>query len=499
MAHLMGTGEHMEGYQDKDGGPPRLGRRVYNKRGRLAVVDLNRQVHILGQSQVPRSPVLVRVPVLRRMPVTRREPVTDSRLAAWLKSGILSDPEASPTTLLDGFIRSLMDGGMGGWRTAGRCGQARSSGGGSRRASSTAEDNADGEGEKKQKMWLTPRASETDESSEKFVKRNADRGAHCHGTLTSQVKAPCAKAGLRTAVRRNDDTWATPRADKTSSENPETWRKRHEAGKVSKMPLATQVNDCNAPWPTPTTQDAKNDAGPSQWNRNTLPLNTAVVAVRDGKPISKQKWATPTSTDYKGPDPAREENRSGLRHQGGKLADDVAKQKGAWPTPGMMDGHRTGKEIDPDNWRRQRDEKAEKGINKQLHLNVAVNDPGLMEENRKKRKDDPNRSGKRVDSVTTYKQLNTEVENKKPGKLNPRWVETLMGLPMGWTCPECPVEAVRDWPLFVTGLMRSEVVEEWMFKVANRTDELRMCGNGVVPAVVEKAYRHLSVQIEEGR
>jgi hypothetical protein len=31
--------------------------------------------------------------------------------------------------------------------------------------------------------------------------------------------------------------------------------------------------------PTPTTQDAANTAGPSQLNRNTLPLNTAVVQI----------------------------------------------------------------------------------------------------------------------------------------------------------------------------------------------------------------------------
>jgi len=38
--------------------------------------------------------------------------------------------------------------------------------------------------------WLTPRANETNESPDKFVKRNNDRGAHCHGTLTSQVNWP---------------------------------------------------------------------------------------------------------------------------------------------------------------------------------------------------------------------------------------------------------------------------------------------------------------------
>ena len=41
-------------------------------------------------------------------------------------------------------------------------------------------------------------------------------------------------------------------------------------------------------WPTPTTQDAKNNGSPSQMRRNTKPLNAAVI----GTPI-QQKWGTP--------------------------------------------------------------------------------------------------------------------------------------------------------------------------------------------------------------
>jgi hypothetical protein len=34
--------------------------------------------------------------------------------------------------------------------------------------------------------------------------------------------------------------------------------------------------------------------------------------------------------------------------------------------------------------------------------------------------------------------LNDQMETLQPaGKLNPRWVETLMGLPIGWTMPSC--------------------------------------------------------------
>jgi hypothetical protein len=37
------------------------------------------------------------------------------------------------------------------------------------------------------------------------------------------------------------------------------------------------------------------------------------------------------------------------------------------------------------------------------------------------------------------------------GKLNPRWVETLQGVCMGWTSPSCPASVIRNWPKFVSG------------------------------------------------
>ena len=48
----------------------------------------------------------------------------------------------------------------------------------------------------------------------------------------------------------------------------------------------------------------------------------------------------------------------------------------------------------------------------------------------------------------------------------------------------------------LSGLSHSELAEirEWMVKCDNRTDELRSCGNGVVPATAERAFR---VLIEE--
>lgn len=42
--------------------------------------------------------------------------------------------------------------------------------------------------EKDGSVWLTPRASESGEKSETFVKRTGDRGGHCFGSLSAQVK-----------------------------------------------------------------------------------------------------------------------------------------------------------------------------------------------------------------------------------------------------------------------------------------------------------------------
>lgn len=52
-------------------------------------------------------------------------------------------------------------------------------------------------------------------------------------------------------------------------------------------------------WPTATAQDAKNDAGPSQWERNSDPLNVAVKRPVARGTSTPQTWGTPTSRDHK--------------------------------------------------------------------------------------------------------------------------------------------------------------------------------------------------------
>jgi hypothetical protein len=70
-------------------------------------------------------------------------------------------------------------------------------------------------------------------------------------------------------------------------------------------------------WPTVTAQDAKNDAGPSQWERNSDPLNVAV-----------KRWPSPTAMDVMETDGTPRPSRIATNRKTEYLARQVH-----WPTP----------------------------------------------------------------------------------------------------------------------------------------------------------------------
>ena len=82
------------------------------------------------------------------------------------------------------------------------------------------------------------------------------------------------------------------------------------------------------------------------------------------------------------------------------------------------------------------------------------------------------------------------------GKLNPRWVETLMGLPVGWTMVSCSHPIVFNASVaMMSSAGNVEVTTRTVHAQGqtavmtdNRTDELRMLGNGVVPATAARAF-----------
>lgn len=52
-----------------------------------------------------------------------------------------------------------------------------------------------------------------------------------------------------------------------------------------------------------------------------------------------------------------------------------------------------------------------------------------------------------------------DLASQANGKLNQAWVCCLMGVPMGWVDPLCPVSVIKNWPRFVTGWVRPQTAQ----------------------------------------
>jgi hypothetical protein len=95
----------------------------------------------------------------------------------------------------------------------------------------------------------------------------------------------------------------------------------------------------------------------------------------------------------------------------------LGSRQGLWPTASVPNGGQTTSG------------RADKDTKKQVRLEHAVAQWGTPTAR-------DHKSG-RGNNEREYKELTPMVERQQSGKLNPRWVETLMGLPIGWTMPSC--------------------------------------------------------------
>jgi len=152
-------------------------------------------------------------------------------------------------------------------------------------------------------------------------------------------------------------------------------------------------------------------------------LDVAVQAVESGlvAPVNlntdgsrPESWATPKASDpqHSGPN---------MRDSAGNYALPAQAVRASWATP------RAGKTTDenPETWKLRQ----AKGEVATMPLTLQVKawaTPTARD----------HKSG-RGNEERTYSELTPMVERQTNGKLNPRWVETLMGLPVGWTMPSC--------------------------------------------------------------
>jgi hypothetical protein len=181
-------------------------------------------------------------------------------------------------------------------------------------------------------------------------------------------------------------------------------------------------------WPTPAARDHK-DTG------ENVDMKKVAAKSKLAGFVAVHGPAVPASSSTDG-------SRQGLwqtatvstgahRQKDGSMIDKLDQQVKQWPTPEASQGGRQGGSFSQNSW------KKEDGTPKQPSLAQAT----IMDQQAQNWATPANHDGTTGTKVNSpFKSLVGDVEKITPltqGKLNPRWVETLMGLPVGWTMPSC--------------------------------------------------------------
>lgn len=161
-------------------------------------------------------------------------------------------------------------------------------------------------------------------------------------------------------------------------------------------------------------------------------------------------WPTAAARDYKG------ESGAGRQERKGNPADTLPNAVAQWPTPSC------GECLDQGtNWETlARLDKGGRILRRiaTLHGQAAPANPstlGSRQESWATPQASDHVEGARTEVESNQKCLGRDLNALKTnGRLNSRWVEMLMNLPLGWTCPSCPASVIKNWPRFVTGWLR---------------------------------------------
>jgi len=297
-----------------------------------------------------------------------------------------------------------------------------------------------------EKNWATPNTMDCLPSrSYEAMKKQATNGGRKNrsrpGNLREQIDPLMCQAYKDAQVETNSEkSWATPQAfDCVDIVRSDLSDAAKQGGCAN---LREQVH-AGENWSTPRA-GATDNSRPN--NKGGIPLGDQVRRCRDSN------WATPQASDHI--EGARTDLISKQKCLGRDLREtgDIPKQ---WPTATVNDCSSRGSNSaknGPDNilkkypeWATPQSRDHKEGGNPQPHGFGQI--------------DLPQQAGR--------------------GKLNPRWVETLMGLTVGWVMPNC-------------GRLGSV---EYHTRCDNRTDELRLLGNGVVPTTAAKAFSVLAQKV----
>jgi hypothetical protein len=189
----------------------------------------------------------------------------------------------------------------------------------------------------------------------------------------------------------------------------------------------TQLRESVIVWPTPSQRDYKGACAsrvtPEGYNSR---LDEAVIVFGPPAPDNHsthgsrlESWLTPNTMDSL---PVRSEEALARQYQNNRVGRTTHStyQVAQWGTPAANDAKKQNVMGEVNS--------KQAGLAKSvgLELQKQWGTPTARDYKSGRGKEDRD-----------YKELTPMVERTQAGKLNPRWVETLMGLPIGWTMPSC--------------------------------------------------------------
>ena len=220
-------------------------------------------------------------------------------------------------------------------------------------------------------------------------------------TLSRLVESGQAAPASSSSHGSRQGLWLTPKTgdNHATKHHPQ----RSDGGQPN---LAWQME--KEEFPTPRTTDWK-----STPNAPSNPIRVEDGTATLGEFVHAKQWQTPRAQD----------SESGKKISGMPNLHGQARQ---WATPTTCNA------PEAVNWETFNGQYFRKMDGRKHQTDLSLQVKGWATPQAKDHK-----SGHRDPTIVQYKQLNVEVEARATGKLNPRWVETLMGLPIGWTMPSC--------------------------------------------------------------
>jgi hypothetical protein len=250
---------------------------------------------------------------------------------------------------------------------------------------------------------------------------------------------------------------------------------------VDQLPVAVDQAEAGN-WPTPTVQEAGKIGNQANHGQTALSNHPALRGEVTREKFEKGKHGPPDQGNH---------STHGSRPE--LLSD-------AWPTPTALS--RVRNEETMEKCLKFRQSNGQTTV--PLYLEERVN---IEEKNRPESWATPQtRDWKEGSNPKPHGLQQIQLPQQAgAGKLNSRWVETLMGIPIGWTMPSCTQPIVSPASFVMTSSVgnagsttqTAHALGQIATTVENRTDELRLLGNGVVPACAEKALKTLWNQLNE--